>query len=124
MQITCTTLVHYSCFPCSVTSTYLVGCNNIFVLCFNSQRLTVDECLHHPWLNNFPLKSCIDVILPSDKEELYNNSMEMRNKTESKKYICGENICTDSEYCGREENEHEDIGLTSVDVIVDRGIPC
>ncbi|KAK7602219.1 hypothetical protein V9T40_009660 [Parthenolecanium corni] len=91
-----------------------------------SQRLTVDECLHHPWLSNFPLKSCIDVILPSAKEELYSNSLEMCSKNETTKYInCAENICNDSEYCGRDENEHnKDISITSVDVIVDRGIPC
>lgn len=48
----------------------------------------------------------------------------MRTKTESNKFICTEEICKDSEYLSRKENEHKDIGLTSVEVIVDRGIPC
>lgn len=88
--------------------------------------MTVDECLHHPWLSNFPLKSCIDVRLPSDKEELYNTELEMCSKNETTKFMkCAENMCNDAEFCGRDDNEHnKDISITSVDVIVDRGIPC
>lgn len=91
-----------------------------------NQRINIDECLHHPWLNNFPLKSCLNVILPSDNETVYknsNNGIDTRNKTETKKYICPE-ICNESEFCNSKESERNDISLTSVEVIVDRGIPC
>lgn len=109
----------------SNVSDYAKDFINATLISDGSQRLTVDECLHHPWLNNFPVKTCLNVILPSESDKVYNNGLGMRNSTETKKYICSSKICNDSEYCSRsKENEHKDISITSVEVIVDRVIPC